>query len=112
MTGFKMPTACQGGGRDRWRQRAGEDEARSEASHKVTQRRAAGDVTAHHAETLGERTLDHGQTIAEAFAFCDPAAARAIEADRVHLVDICHGTVRVRATAESPNRTKAAAREI
>src|ERR1700722_878678 len=95
-----MPNARQGGGSHRWRQRAREDEARREAPHKIAQRRAAGDITAHHAETFGESALNYRQTIAETFAFRDPATARAVEADRVYLVEISHGAVRIRSIAE------------
>ena len=53
----------------------------------------AGDIAAHRAEALGERALDHMDARHHAFAFADAAAARAIHADRMHLVDIGHRAI-------------------
>ena len=89
------------GGADRRRQRGGEDEAGRVGAHRVDQRGAAGDVAAEAAERLGERALDHVDAAHGAVALGDAAAARAVHADRVHLVDIGHGAVALGEVADA-----------
>ena len=82
-----------GGGRDGRRQGRREDEGRRVAANGVDQRGVAGDIAAERAEALGQRALDHVDLVHDASLFANAAAARAVHADRVHLVDIGHGAV-------------------
>ena len=58
--------------------------------------RRAGDIAAHHAEGLGQRAFDDVDAMHHAVALGDAAAARAVEADAVHLVEIGHRAVALR----------------
>ena len=77
---------CAGG--DRWRQRRREDEARGVGADRVAEVLAAGDVAAHNAETFGQRAVEDVDARGLAVAFGYAAAARAVHADGVHLVDV------------------------
>src|SRR6185295_4808011 len=78
-----------GGGRaDRRRQRGREDEARRVGADAVDDRGAAGDIAAEAAEGLGERAFEHVDAVHDAVALGDTAAARAVHADRMDLIDI------------------------
>ena len=46
-----------------------------------------------HAESLAERALDHVDPVHRAVALGDAGAARAVHADRMDFVEICHGAV-------------------
>ena len=81
------------GGRDGRRQGGGEDEARRIGADRIDDRGRARDIAAKRAEGLGQRALDDVDPVGEAVAFGDAAAARAIHADRMDLVDIGHGVV-------------------
>ena len=78
-------------------------------SHK---RGRAGDIAAHHAERLAERALDHRQPVHQALALGDAAAARAVEADRMDLVEIGHRAVLVGDVAELGDRRDVAVHRI
>ena len=82
------------------------------AAHEIAQRGRARDIAADHAERLGQRALDHGEPVAQAFALGDAAAARAVEADRVHLVEIGHGAMRVGDVAKFRDRRDVAIHRI
>ena len=83
-----------GGGRgDARGQGRGEDELRRVGAHRVDERRRAGDVAAEPAEALGERAFDDVEFAHQAFALGDAAAARAVHADRMDLVDIGHRAI-------------------
>ena len=75
------------------RQGRGEDELRRIAAHRVDHRRARRDIAAERAEALGERALDDVDPMREPLALAQPPAARAVEADRMDLVDIGHRVV-------------------
>ena len=88
-----MPDRRHDARADRRRQRGREDEARRVGAHRVDQVRAARDVAAEAAEGLRERALEHVDAMHLALARADAAAARAVHADRVHLVAIGHRAV-------------------
>ena len=75
------------------RQGRGEDERRRVGAHGVDDLRLARDIAAERAEPLGERALDDVDPVHDAFALADAAAARAVHADGVDLVDIGHRVV-------------------
>ena len=68
--------------------RGGEDEARRKGADGVAAGAACGDIAAHDAEALGERAVDDVDAMHDAVTLGDAAAARAIKADGVHLVEI------------------------
>ena len=94
------------------RQGRGEDEAGRKAAHEVAERGRGRDIAADDAEGLRQRAFDHGQPVAEALALGDAAAARAIEADGMNLVEIGHGAVRVRDVAELGDRRDVAVHRV
>jgi hypothetical protein len=53
----------------------------------------AGDVTAHHAERLAQRALDHVEPVHQAFALGNAAAARAVHADGMDFIEVGHRVV-------------------
>ena len=65
---------------------------------------ARGDIAAHDAEPLGQRAIDDVDAIHHAVALGDAAAARAIEADGVHLVEIGQRVVFLRQVADRGDR--------
>ena len=88
---------------DRRRQRGGEDEARRIGAHRVDHVLARRDVAAEAAERLGERAFEHVDAMHLPFARADAAAARAVHADRMHLVAIGHRAVLSRRDRRSPS---------
>ena len=100
----QVPDAGERAGRNRRRQRTGEDEARRDAPHKIIQCGTAGNIAPHYAETIGKRALDDGPAMAEPLAFGNSAAARAIEPNGMDLIKVGHGAVRVRQIAEFRER--------
>src|SRR5690606_24251075 len=93
---FEMADRGGGGRGDRRRKGGCEDEARREGPDGVDDGAGPGDVAAERAEGLGQRSLDDVDAVGETFAFGYAAAARAIHADRVYLVDIGHRIVAFR----------------
>ena len=75
------------------RQRGGEDEARRIRANGVDHVGAAGDVTAERAEGFRKRAFQHVDPVHLAIARADAGAARAVHADRMHLVAIGHRIV-------------------
>ena len=96
----------------RRRQRRREDETRRVAAQEIDQRGRAGDIAAHHAERLRQRALDHRRALGHAVALGDAAAARPVEADRVHLVEIGHRAVAVGDVAQFADRRDVAVHRI
>ena len=70
------------------RQRGGEDETRGIGADGVDQHGVAGDIAAHDPERLAQRAFDDVDLVQNPVALGDAAAAQAVEADRVHLVEI------------------------
>ena len=94
------------------RQRRGEDEAGGKRPHEIDQVLRPGDVAAHHAEGLAQRALDHGQPVHQPLALGNAAAARAVHADRMHLVEIGHRAVLVGDVADFADRRDIAVHRI
>src|SRR5713101_1496761 len=89
MRSLSWPRASRKGTRSKMRAKRGcEDEAVREAADDVDQQRGPGDIAAHHPEGLGERSLNERHTMRHAIALRDAAAAHAVKADRVDLVEI------------------------
>ena len=99
-------------GADRRRQRGGEDEARRIGAHRVDDVRARRDVAAEAAERLCERAFQHVDAMHLPFARADAAAARAVHADRVHLVAIGHRAVFLGEIADRLHRRDVAVHRI
>jgi hypothetical protein len=59
----------------------------------INKRRRAHDITADCAKRLSERALDDGRAVHDAVALGDVATARAVEADRMYLVEISHRVI-------------------
>ena len=72
----------------------------------------ARDVAAEAAERLGERAFEHVDAVHDAVALGDAAAARAVHADRVDLVDIGHGAVLLGEIADLLDRRDVAVHRI
>ncbi len=80
-------------GGERRRKRGREDERGRVGAHGVDDRGIRRDIAAQSAKALGERALDYVDAVHLAVAIGDAAAARAIKADGVNLVEIGHGVV-------------------
>ena len=63
-----------------------------------------GDVAAHDAEALGERAVDDVDAVHDAVALGDAAAARAIEADGMDLIEIGQGAILLGEIADRADR--------
>ncbi len=100
LAGLEVPDRGERTGGQRRRKRRREDEARGEGPHEIAQRGGAGDIAAHHAEGLGKRALDDRQAVHQAFALGNAAAARAVHADGMDLVQIGHRAVLVGKVAD------------
>ena len=81
---------------DRRRQRGREDEARRVGADRIADVARGGDVAAHDAEALGERAVDDVDPAHDAVALGEAAAARPVQADRVHLVEVGERAVLLR----------------
>ena len=79
----EVADAGQGAGDESRRPRRRKEEAGRAAPEEVDQRCQSGDIAAHHAKRLTQRSVDGGQPLRDALAFGDPTAARAVHADRV-----------------------------
>src|SRR5260370_11560619 len=99
-----MTYAGERTGRKDGRERCREDEARGAASDEIDQGGAAGDVTAHDAKRLTERSLNDGEAVHDAVALGNAAAARAVEPDGMNLIEIGHGAMAVGDVAELGDR--------
>ena len=94
------------------RQRGGEDEARRIAADAVDDRRVGGDIAAHHAERLAQRALDDRHPVGDPVALRNAAAARAVHADRMDLVEIGQRAVAVGEVADRGDRGDVAVHRI
>ena len=112
LAGLQMADRRRRAGRHVGRQRGGEDEAGRERADEVAERGGGGDVAADHAERLAERALDDREAVHQAFALGDAAAARAVEANSMHLVQIGHGAVGVGHVAEFLDRRDVAVHRV
>ena len=74
--------------------------------------RSAGDVAAHHPERLAQRALDDGDAAGDAVALGNAAAARAVHADRVDLVEIGERFIFVGEVADFGDRRDVAVHRI
>ncbi len=72
----------------------------------------AGDIAAEAAERLGERAFQDIDAVHDAVALGDAAAARAVHADRMNLVDIGHGAVALGEIADLRQRRDVAVHRI
>ena len=91
--GLQMPDRSRRGRADRRRQRRRKDEARCVGADRVDDLGISSDIAAEAAEGLGERAFEHVDAVHDAVALGNAAAARAVHADRMDLVDIGHGAV-------------------
>ena len=73
---------------------------------------ARGDVAAHDAEALGERAVDDVDAVHDAVALGDAAAARAVQADGVHLVEIGERAVFLGEIADRRDRRDVAVHRV
>src|SRR5262249_7806841 len=85
---LQVSDARQCAGHHRGGQRGRENKAGSIAANGIAALARGGDITAHHAETLGKRAVDNVDAVSLAIALGDAATARAIDANRMHLVDV------------------------
>src|SRR5689334_7534720 len=83
--------------------RGRENETIGEAANDVDHERGAGNIAAHHTKRLGERALDQGHTVRYVIPLRNAATTRTVEADRVNLVEIGHGSVLFRNVADRCN---------
>ena len=96
VAGFEVADAGDRAGGNGGRQRGREDEARGVGADGVADVGAGGDVAAHDAEALGQRAVDDVDAVHDPVALGKPAAAGAVEADGVHLVEIGERAVLLR----------------
>src|SRR5690606_5035681 len=97
---------------ERGGQGGGEDEFGRIGAYRVDDRGIGGDVAAHDAEPLGQRPLDDVDAVHQPFTLADAAAARAVHAHRVHLVDIGEGVELVGKVGELFDRRDVAIHRI
>src|SRR5262249_39308139 len=102
--GLQVPNRGRCCGADRGWKRGGEDEAGRVAAYRVAEHPARRDIASETAECLGERALDHVDASHCALLLRLAAAARAVQADRVHLVGIGHGAVMLRKITDAVDR--------
>ena len=81
-----------------------EDEARRVGANGIAQIGAGGDVATHDAEPLGQRTVDDVDPVHHAVALGQAAAARAVHADCMHLVEVGQRVVFLGEVADRPDR--------
>ncbi len=109
---LQVPNAGDGAGDDGGCQRGGEDEAGCIGADGIAAFAAGGNVATHEAKAFGQRTLDDVDLGADAVAFGDAAAGRAVEPDRVHFVEIGDGIVAAGEVADLPDRRNVAVHRI
>ena len=99
-------------GGKRRRQGRREDETGGKRADEVTDRRRAGNITAHHAKSFAERPFDNRKAIHETFALGNAAAARSVHANGVNLIEIGHGAVTIGEIADFLDRRDIAVHRI
>ena len=104
LASFQMANRGERASGDGRCQRGGEDEARCIRADGVAAGAARGDITAHHAEALGESAIDDVDAVHHAVAFGDAAAARTVQADRMHLVEISERAICLGEVADGGDR--------
>src|SRR5712671_285516 len=107
-----MANTGQRAGCDSRRQSRGENKTGSEAANEVADCRRRRNISAHHAESLGQRALDYCQAMTQSLAVSDAAAARTIETNGVYLIEIGHCALRLRDIAEFHDRRDIAIHRI
>ncbi len=95
-TALEQPHRGAGRRGDSGRQGGREDEGRRIAAHRVYEGGVARNIAAERAETLGECPFDDVDLRHHAGGLANASAARAIHADRMHLVNIGHGAIALR----------------
>src|SRR5262245_16408243 len=101
---LQVPNRGRCCGADRGWKRGGEDKARRVAAYRIAEHRARRDIASEAAKRLGERALDHVDSGHRALVLGLAAAARAVHADRVHLVGIGHSAVLLREITDAVDR--------
>ncbi len=99
-----MANRGQRGRGDRRRQCGGENEPRRVGANRIDDRAGTGHISAKRTERLGERPFDEVDTVHDAVAFGDAAAARAVHADGVDLVEIGHRAIFLGQVADLADR--------
>ena len=102
---LKVADARERSGDEDGRQRRRKNEAGRVAADAVDDHPVGGDVAAHHAESLAERSFDNRQPVRDRIAFGNATAAFAVHAHRVYLVEVGQGTVPVREIADCADRS-------
>src|SRR6516162_9434091 len=100
VTALQVTDCCDGPRHQRRRQGGRKNKTGCMAANIIDQGSGAGDIASHDTERLGERALDHGRTARYTVSLGDAGAARAVEPDRMHLVEVGH---RPNASATSHN---------
>src|SRR4029079_16285394 len=85
---LQMADGSERAGGNRRGKRGGEDESGRVRADRVAAGAGCSDIAAHIAETLRQRPVDDIEAVHHAVALGDAAAARAIQADGVHLIEI------------------------
>jgi hypothetical protein len=88
---LEVPHAGERARHQHRRQARREDEARRVGADHVDDVAVGRDIAAHHADRLGQRALDDVDPVRHVVALRNPAAARAVHADGVDLVEIGEG---------------------
>ena len=88
LVALQMPHRRRRPRRNRRGQRGGEDETGGIAAHRIHHLRAGRDIAAHHAIGLGQRAVDDVDPAHQPVALGHAAAARAVHAHGMNLVDI------------------------
>src|SRR5262245_39323915 len=92
-TGLNVSDAGQGACGDRRRQRSREDETRRVGADRIADVALSGNVAAHDAEALRKCAVDDVNAVDDPVALGQTTAARPVEADRVHLVEVGESAV-------------------
>src|SRR5215472_19218980 len=81
-------------------------------AQEIDERRRARDIAADHAEGLAEGALDYRWAVHDPVALGDAAAARTVETDGMHLVEIGHRAEAVGHVAQCADRRDVAVHRI